>query len=60
MPASYGVARTLMAARKQANASRKMTIAEKYAELKRQTEAAGMIVREVGGRLVVSRKKPAK
>jgi hypothetical protein len=49
-----------MAAPKQANASRKMTIAEKYAELKRQTEAAGMIVREVGGRLVVSRKKPAK
>lgn len=36
----------------------KMTVAEKYAELKRQTEAAGMTVREVGGRLVVSRKKP--
>lgn len=38
--------------------ARKMTVAEKYAELKRQTEAAGMTVREVDGRLVVSRKKP--
>lgn len=40
------------------SAARKMTVAEKYAELKRQTEAAGMTVREVDGRLVVSRKKP--
>jgi hypothetical protein len=40
--------------------TRKMTVAEKYAELKRQTEAAGMTVREVDGKLVVSRKKPAK
>lgn len=40
--------------------AKKMTVAEKYAELKRQTEAAGMTVREVGGRLVVSRKKAAK
>lgn len=46
-----------MAARKKPMAH-KMTVAEKYAELKRQTEAAGMTVREVGGRLVVSRKKP--
>lgn len=37
-----------------------MTVAEKYAELKRQTEAAGMSVREVDGKLVVTRKKPAK
>lgn len=36
---------------------KKMTVAEKYAALKRQTEQAGMTVREQGGRLVVSRKK---
>lgn len=39
---------------------KRMTVAEKYTELKRQTEAAGMTVREVGGRLVVSRKKARK
>lgn len=39
---------------------RKMTFAEKYAELKRQTEAAGMAVREVGGRLLVSKRKPVR
>jgi hypothetical protein len=37
-----------------------MTVTEKYAELKRQTEAAGMTVTEVGGRLVVSRKRPTR
>lgn len=36
---------------------KKMTVAEKYAALKKQTEDAGMTVREVGGRLVVSRRK---
>lgn len=40
--------------------AKKMTVAEKYAELKRQTEAAGMTVREVDGKLMVSRKKPTK
>jgi hypothetical protein len=36
---------------------RKMTVAEKYASLKRQTERAGMTVTEQNGRLVVSRRK---
>ena len=36
---------------------KKMTVAEKYAALKKQTEQAGMSVREVAGRLVVSRRK---
>lgn len=35
---------------------RRMTVAEKYAALKRQTEQAGMTVTEVDGRLVVTRK----
>jgi hypothetical protein len=43
-----------------AKSPRKMTAAQKYESLKRQTEAAGMTVREVNGRLVVSRKKSAK
>lgn len=45
---------------KKPSATKKMTVAEKYAELKRQTEAAGMTVREVDGKLMVSRKKLAK
>lgn len=36
---------------------KKMTVAEKYASLKRQTERAGMEVIEEGGRLVVRKKK---
>lgn len=40
--------------------SKKMTAAEKYAALKRQTEQAGMTVREQSGRLIVSRKKKKK
>lgn len=43
-----------MAAKK----SKKMTTAEKYADLKHQTEQAGMTVTEKDGRLIVSRKKP--
>ena len=35
----------------------RMTTAEKYRSLKKQTENAGMSVREVRGRLVVSEKK---
>lgn len=34
-----------------------MTVAEKYAALKKQTEDAGMTVREINGRLVVGRRK---
>jgi len=34
-----------------------MTTAEKYNSLKRQTEQAGMSVKEKDGKLVVSRKK---
>jgi hypothetical protein len=41
-------------------AKRKMTAAEKYTELKRQTEAAGMAVRELNGRLLVTRKTTKK
>ena len=39
---------------------KKMTAAEKYASLKRQTERAGMTVTEKDGRLIVSRKKNGK
>lgn len=38
----------------------KMTVAEKYKSLKRQTEQAGMKVSEKNGKLVVSRKKSGK
>jgi hypothetical protein len=37
--------------------AKKMTIAEKYRSLKRQTERAGMKVVEKNGKLVVERKK---
>ena len=46
----------MMAAKK----TKKMTTAEKYADLKRQTEQAGMSVTEKDGKLVVSRKKSQK
>lgn len=36
--------------------AKRMTTAQKYASLKRQTENAGMIVREVNGKLIVTRK----
>jgi len=39
---------------------KKMTVAEKYSSLKRQTEQAGMTVKEKNGKLVVSRKKSGK
>jgi uncharacterized protein (DUF952 family) len=35
----------------------KLTAEEKWNQLKRQTEAAGMTVKEVDGKIVVSRKK---
>ncbi len=38
----------------------KLTDAEKYKQLKAQTEKAGMTVREVDGRIVVTRKKKGK
>lgn len=37
----------------------KLTVAEKYRQLKAQTEAAGMKVEEVDGKIVV-RRKPKK
>jgi hypothetical protein len=37
--------------------AKKMTIEEKYKELKRQTEAAGMKVTEKDGKLIVTRIK---
>lgn len=46
-----------MAARGDKPKAKKMTVAEKYAALKRQTEQAGMIVQELSGQLVVSRRK---
>jgi hypothetical protein len=46
-----------MAYKKAAAKPKRMTTAQKYAALKRQTEQAGMTVREQNGRLVVSRKK---
>jgi hypothetical protein len=36
---------------------KKMTLAQKYASLKRQTEQAGMSVKEKDGKLVISRKR---
>jgi|SaaInl25SG_5_DNA_1037380.scaffolds.fasta_scaffold00020_15 hypothetical protein len=37
--------------------TKKLTDAQKYQQLKRQTESAGMSVKEVDGKIVVSRKK---
>ena len=37
--------------------AKKLTQAEKYRQLKSQTEAAGMKVEEVNGKIVVKRKK---
>lgn len=36
--------------------TQKMTVKEKYQSLKRQTERAGMTVKEENGKLVVTRK----
>tara|TARA_R110001632_G_scaffold27984_1_gene74865 strand:+ start:122 stop:313 length:192 start_codon:yes stop_codon:yes gene_type:complete len=36
---------------------KKLTDSQKYQQLKRQTESAGMLVKEVDGKIVVSRKK---
>lgn len=36
--------------------TRRMTLAQKYASLKRQTEQAGMSVKEIDGRLVIERR----
>ncbi len=38
-------------------AAKKLTDAQKYRQLKAQTEAAGMKVEEVDGKIVVRRKK---
>lgn len=37
--------------------TKKLTSAEKYQQLKKQTEAAGMNVTEKNGKIVVTRKK---
>lgn len=37
--------------------TKKLTVAEKYRQLKAQTEAAGMTVKEVNGKIVVTRRK---
>ena len=39
---------------------KKLTDSQKYQQLKRQTERAGMTVKEVDGKVVVSRKKRKK
>lgn len=36
---------------------KKLSVAQKYSQLKRQTESAGMKVMEKNGKIVVSRKK---
>ena len=36
---------------------KRLSAAQKFGQLKRQTEAAGMSVRETDGRIVVSRKR---
>jgi hypothetical protein len=38
-------------------ASKKLTASQKYSQLKSQTERAGMTVKEVNGKIVVSRKR---
>jgi hypothetical protein len=40
--------------------AKKLTAAQRYGQLKRQTERAGMSVREVRGKIVVSRRKRGK
>jgi hypothetical protein len=40
--------------------AKRMTAAQKYEALKRETEAAGMTVREVDGKIVVSRRAKPK
>jgi hypothetical protein len=47
----------LYRASKSKKKSKKMTLAEKYESLKKQTERAGMTVTEKDGKLVVSRKR---
>ena len=37
--------------------TKKLTVAEKYRQLKAQTEAAGMTVKEVNGKIVVTSNK---
>ena len=37
--------------------AKRLTVAEKYRQLKKQTEQAGMTVKEEDGKIVVSRKK---
>jgi len=39
---------------------KRLSTAQKYAQLKKQTEGAGMTVREKGGKIVVSRRKKKK
>ena len=43
-----------------AKATKKLTVSEKYRQLKAQTEAAGMKVEEVDGKIVVKRKAKKK
>lgn len=40
--------------------SKRLTAAQKYGQLKKQTESAGMSVREKNGKIVVSRKRRKK
>jgi hypothetical protein len=39
---------------------KKLTVAQKYSQLKRQTQSAGMKVTEKDGKIVVSRRKKKK
>lgn len=39
---------------------KKLTASQKYAQLKRQTQSAGMKVAEKDGKIIVSRKKKKK
>jgi hypothetical protein len=40
--------------------AKKLTVAQKYSQLKRQTESAGMKVTEKDGKIIVTRKQKAK
>jgi len=56
-PRKQAIAIALRAAGK---SKKKMTVAQKYRDLKSQTEAAGMTVKEKAGKLIVSRKSKGK
>jgi len=56
-PGTYGSKKGRPMKKIMATTKKKLTTAQKYNQLKRQTENAGMKVKEVDGKIVVTRKK---